>query len=220
MKTKEYHVISAFPQILDSYYGESILKRARADKYITIVNHNLRDFTNDKRKTIDDTPYGGGVGMVLMVEPIYKAWKSIKKKKKSLTILLTPTGKVFKQQLARELSDYDQLIFICGHYEGVDARINNFVDLKLSIGNYVLTGGELGAAVVIDAVTRLIPGVLGNNESTNDESHSRAGILEYPQYTKPETFKAGLGKKWSVPETLLSGHHAKIKDWREDNRGK
>ncbi|OIO47530.1 MAG: tRNA (guanosine(37)-N1)-methyltransferase TrmD [Parcubacteria group bacterium CG1_02_37_51] len=231
MKTKEFHIISAFPKILDSYYNESILKRAQKDKYIKIVNHNLRDFTNDKRKTIDDTPYGGGVGMVLMIEPIYKAWKSIKqsssfglrmpgKKTKSLTILLTPVGKAFKQQVARDLSDYDQLIFICGHYEGVDARVNNFVDLKLSIGDYVLTGGELGAAVIIDAVTRLVHGVLGNDQSTEDESHSKEGVLEYPQYTKPETFKARLTKKWSVPDILLSGHHAKINDWRENNREK
>lgn len=220
MKTREYHIISAFPQMLDSYYNESILKRAQADKYIKIVNYNLRDFANDKRKTIDDTPYGGGVGMVLMIEPIHKAWKNIKKKKKSLTILLTPAGKIFKQQIARDLSDCDQLIFICGHYEGVDARVDHFVDMKISIGDYVLTGGELGAAVIIDAVTRLVPGVLGNDLSTTDESHSKEGVLEYPQYTKPETFKAGLGKKWSVPDTLLSGHHAKINDWREGNRGK
>jgi len=217
MKNKEFHIISAFPNILDSYFSDSILKRAQTKKIIKIINHDLRDFTKDKHRKVDDTPYGGGVGMLLMIEPIYLAWKSIRKKKKSLTILLTPSGKVFNQPQAKKLTDYDQLIFICGRYEGVDARVENFVDLKLSIGDYVLTGGELGAAIVIDAVTRLIPGVLGKFESTEDESHSGPGVLEYPHYTRPEIFKAGR-QKWSVPKILLSGNHAKIKEWREKNR--
>lgn len=217
MKTKEFHIISAFPNILDSYFNDSILKRAQTKKIIKIINHDVRVFSKDKHRNVDDTPYGGGVGMVMMVEPIYLTWKSIKKKKKSLTILLTPAGKVFNQPQAKKLTDYDQLIFICGRYEGVDARVDNFVDLKLSIGDYVLTGGELGAAIVIDAVSRLIPGVLGKFESTEDESHSKKGVLEYPHYTRPEIFKAGL-KKWKVPEVLLSGNHAKIKEWREKNR--
>ncbi|MFW0838019.1 MAG: tRNA (guanosine(37)-N1)-methyltransferase TrmD [Candidatus Komeilibacteria bacterium] len=218
MPTKKFHIISAFPQILESYFQESILKRAQDKKIIKIINHDLRDFTSDKHRTVDDTPYGGGVGMVMMIEPIYKAWKSIRKRKKTLTILLTPAGKVFKQVQAKQLADYDQLIFICGHYEGVDARVDNFIDVKLSIGDYVLTGGELGAAVVIDAVTRLIPGVLGKYESTEDESHSREGVLEYPHYTRPEIFKPNRQTEWKVPDTLLSGHHAKIKEWREKNR--
>jgi len=217
MKLKEFHIISAFPNILESYFNDSILKRAQDKKLIKIINHDVRDFTKDKHRNIDDTPYGGGVGMVIMVEPIYLAWKNIRKKKKSLTILLTPAGQTFSQPQAKDLTSYDQLIFICGHYEGVDARVDNFVDLRLSIGNYVLTGGELGAAVIIDAVTRLIPGVLGKYESTKDESHSRAGVLEYPHYTRPEIFKAGKNK-WQVPDVLLSGNHAKIKQWREDNR--
>ncbi|MBL7021918.1 tRNA (guanosine(37)-N1)-methyltransferase TrmD [Patescibacteria group bacterium] len=217
MKTKEYHIISAFPKILESYFNDSILKRAQDKKLIKIINHDIRKFSKDKHKNIDDTPYGGGVGMVLMIEPIYLAWKSIKKKKKSITILLSPAGKVFNQPQAKKFTDYDQIIFICGRYEGVDARVDNIIDLKLSIGDYVLTGGELGAAIVIDAVTRLIPGVLGKYESTEDESHSKKGVLEYPHYTKPETFKAGL-KKWKVPKVLLSGNHAKIKEWRERNR--
>ncbi|MFW0861964.1 MAG: tRNA (guanosine(37)-N1)-methyltransferase TrmD [Candidatus Komeilibacteria bacterium] len=217
MKTKDYHIISAFPNILDSYFNDSILKRAKDKELIKIINHDVRKFTKDKHKNVDDTPYGGGVGMVMMVEPIYLAWKSIRKKKKSLTILLTPAGKVFNQPQAKKLTDYDQLIFICGRYEGVDARVDNFVDLKLSIGDYVLTGGELGAAIVIDAVSRLIPGVLGKFESTEDESHSKKGVLEYPHYTRPEIFKAGA-QKWKVPEVLLSGNHAKIKEWREKNR--
>ena len=174
MKTKEFHIISAFPKILDSYFNDSILKRGQNKKLIKIINHDVRGFTKDKHRNIDDTPYGGGVGMVMMVEPIYLTWKNIRKKKKSLTILLTPTGKTFNQSQAKELTDYDQLIFICGHYEGVDARVENFVDLKLSIGNYVLTGGELGAAVVIDAVSRLIPGVLGKYESTEDDQVAHA----------------------------------------------
>ncbi len=217
MKTKEFHIISAFPNILDSYFSDSILKRAQEKKLIKIINHDIRKFSKDKHRNVDDTPYGGGVGMVLMIEPIYLAWKKVKKKKKSITILLSPAGKVFDQVQAKKFTDYDQIIFICGRYEGVDARVDNFVDLKLSIGDYVLTGGELGAAIVIDAVTRLIPGVLGKFESTEDESHSKKGVLEYPHYTRPEIFKAGL-KKWKVPEVLLSGNHVKVKEWREKNR--
>jgi len=217
MKTKEFHIISAFPNILDSYFSDSILKRAQDKKIIKIINHDIRKFSKDKHKNVDDTPYGGGVGMVLMIEPIYLAWKKIKKKKKSITILLSPAGKLFDQPQAKKFTDYDQIIFICGRYEGVDARVDNIIDLKLSIGDYVLTGGELGTAIVIDAVTRLIPGVLGKYESTKDESHSKKGVLEYPHYTRPEIFKAGL-KKWKVPEVLLSGNHAKIKEWREKNR--
>ena len=217
MKIKEFHIISAFPNILDSYFNDSILKRAQNKKLIKIINHNIRDFSKDKHKNIDDTPYGGGVGMILMVEPIYLAWKSIRKKKKSLTILLTPAGKIFNQPQAKKLTDYDQIIFICGRYEGVDARVDEFVDLKLSIGNYILTGGELGAAIIIDSVSRLIPGVLGKFESTKDESHSKKGVLEYPHYTRPEIFKMGR-KRIQVPEVLLSGNHAKIKEWRENNR--
>ncbi len=217
MKTKEFHIISAFPNILDSYFSDSILKRAQEKKLIKIINHDIRKFSKDKHRNVDDTPYGGGVGMVLMIEPIYLAWKKVKKKKKSITILLSPAGKVLDQVQAKKFTDYDQIIFICGRYEGVDARVDNFVDLKLSIGDYVLTGGELGAAIVIDAVTRLIPGVLGKFESTEDESHSKKGVLEYPHYTRPEIFKAGL-KKWKVPEVLLSGNHVKVKEWREKNR--
>jgi tRNA (guanine37-N1)-methyltransferase len=218
MKTKEFHIISAFPKILDSYFNDSILKRAQDKKLIKVINHDLRDFTKDKHRNVDDTPYGGGVGMVLMIEPIYLAWKSIKKKKKSLTILLTPTGKVFDQPQAKQLTDYNQIIFICGRYEGVDARVDEFVDLKLSIGDYVLTGGELGSAVVIDAVTRLIPGVLGKFESTEDESHSKQGVLEYPHYTRPEVYNPNKKTKWQVPKVLLSGNHKEINNWREENR--
>jgi len=217
MKTKDFHIISAFPNILDSYFSDSILKRAQKSKLIKIINHDIRKFTKDRHRNIDDTPYGGGVGMVMMVEPIYLTWKSIRKKKKSLTILLTPTGKVFNQPQAKELTNYDQIIFICGRYEGIDARVEKFVDLKLSIGDYVLTGGELGAAIVVDAVSRLIPGVLGKFESTEDESHSKKGVLEYPHYTRPEIYKIGKDKL-SVPPVLLSGNHAKIKEWRENNR--
>ena len=215
MPTKDFHIISAFPQILDSYFNDSILKRAQDKKLIKVISHDLREFTKDKHRNVDDTPYGGGVGMVLMIEPIYLAWKSIRKNKKSLTILLTPAGKTFKQVKAKQLTNYDQIIFICGRYEGVDARVDNIIDEKISIGDYVLTGGELGAAVIIDSVTRLIPGVLGKYESTKDESHSKPGVLEYPHYTRPETFKAGKAK-WQVPKVLLSGHHKDIEKWREE----
>ncbi|MCR4279815.1 MAG: tRNA (guanosine(37)-N1)-methyltransferase TrmD [Candidatus Komeilibacteria bacterium] len=214
----DFHIISAFPQITQSYFADSIIKRAQAGKKIVIKAHNLRDFTTDKHRSVDDTPYGGGVGMVLKVEPIYKAWKSIRKKKNSRTILLSASGQKLTQSRVKELAQVSQIILIAGHYEGVDARVKNFIDEEISIGDYVLTGGELGAAVIIDAVTRLIPGVLGKYESTADESHSRPGVLEYPHYTRPEVFKPDRKTEWKVPKILLGGHHAEIKKWRDDHR--
>mgnify|MGYP004000607197 FL=1 len=169
----------------------------------------------DKHKTVDDTSYGGGPGMVMKIEPIYKALKSIKKKKKSKIILLTPAGKQFNQNMAQEFSKLDELIFVCGRYEGIDARIDNFIDEKISIGSYVLNGGEIAAQVIIKSVFRLIPGTLGNIKSLEEETFSITSNtnFEYPQYTRPEVFEVG-NKKHKVPKILLSGDHKKIKEYR------
>ena len=197
-------------------FDESIVKRAVDKKLVTINIHNLRKWTKDKHKTVDDRPYGGGIGMILMVEPIYKAIKDLKTKKTKI-ILLTPQGKVFNQNKAQKLSKLDHLIFICGHYEGFDERIRkHLVDEEISIGDYVLTGGEIPAMVIVDSITRLIPGVLEKPEAIQNESFTRYTLdarryllLEYPQYTRPEKYK-----NWKVPEILLSGNHKKIEEWR------
>jgi len=217
----QFHILTIFPEILNSYFNESILKRAQEKKIIKIKTYNLRDWTNDKHKTVDDTPYGGGAGMLMKIEPLYKALQSLKHKniktlkqtQKSKVVLLSAQGKTWNQEMAKKYSKIDEIIFVCGRYEGVDERIKNFIDEEISIGDYVLTGGELGTAVIIDSITRLLPGVLGNTESSNDESHSLPGILEYPQYTRPEVFEAE-GKKYKVPQILLSGDHKKIAEWR------
>jgi len=220
----KFTILTIFPKLLDSYFNEGMLKRAQTKKIIEIKTVNLRDFSDDKRQTVDDTPYGGGAGMILKLEPLYKALKKLTnnfkkttKKNKRLIILLSASGQTFTQQTARDLSSVKEIIFICGRYEGVDARIAKFIDAEISVGDYVLTGGELGAGIIIDSVARLLPGVLGNSQSSVDESHSQIGILEYPQYTKPEIFKAGA-KKYPVPKILLSGDHQKIAKWREENR--
>jgi len=203
-------ILTIFPQIFDSYFSESIIKRAKKKGLLSIKVYNIRDFARDKHKTVDDRPYGGGPGMILKIEPLYSCLKSIKRKKKSKVIILTPGGKTFDQKLARSLSKSEQLVFICGRYEGFDNRVKEFADLEISIGNYVLTGGEVPAMVVVDAVARLIPGVLGNQDSVKEESFSnKEDYIEYPQYTRPEGFK---GMK--VPKVLLSGNHKKIAGWR------
>lgn len=216
-----FNILTIFPDIFDSYFNKSILKRAQNKKLIQIKIHDLRDYTNDKHKTVDDKPYGGGAGMVMKVEPIVRALSRITNNesritnKKSKVILLTPRGKQFTQATARRLAKLDNIILICGHYEGVDERVNKLVDEKISIGNYVLTSGELPAMVIIDAVSRLKPGVLGNPQSLTEESFSQKNTIEYPQYTRPEIFTGPRGKKWRVPKVLLSGNHQKIKEWRE-----
>lgn len=214
-----FHILSIFPNILDSYFNESILKRAQKNNIIKIHTHALRDWTTDKHKTVDDTPYGGGAGMVMKIEPIYKALIDIKsqipKNKKTKIILLSAKGKTWNQQTAKKYSKLENIIFVCGRYEGIDERVKKFIDDEISIGDYVLTGGELGAAVIIDSITRLLPGALGNAASAVEESHSKPGILEYPQYTKPDVFDAD-GKKLRVPKVLLSGHHAEINKWRAE----
>ncbi len=219
---KKFNIITIFPHIFESYFGESIIKRALEKKLVGINITNLRDFTADKHRTVDDTPFGGGVGMVMKVEPIYEAVKSLKSEVRNLksetnlktrVILFSAKGKKYTQSDAVRLSQYDNLILICGRYEGIDERVaENIADEEISIGDYVLTGGEIPAMVVVDSISRLIPGVLGNEESPRDESHSKDGYLEYPQYTRPEVFN-----DWKVPEVLLSGDHERIKKWRTEN---
>ncbi len=213
-----FDIISLFPESFQSYFGVSMLKRAIEKNLIEIHMHQLRDFAFDKHKAVDDTPYGGGAGMVLKVEPIaacLEAVKSLKSDDDTLkttrTILFSAKGKVATQEDMKRLSEYDRLILLCGRYEGVDERVAEYlVDEELSLGEYVLTGGELPAMIVVDAVARLVPGVLGNSESAVTESHTVLGTVEHPQYTKPEEWQ---GKR--VPEVLLSGHHAEIEKWRQ-----
>lgn len=201
--------ITLFPEFIKSNFSYSILARAQEKKVIDTFFINPRDFTTDKHKTVDDTPFGGGFGMVLKAEPFIK---SIQKAKSLLpnskVILLVPDGCVFNQSLAKDLSNEQELVFVCGHYEGFDERIKQFVDFGVSVGDYVLTGGELPAMVISDAVCRLLPGVLGKIESVETESFSD-GLLEYPQYTRPAESEFG-----NVPDVLLSGHHVNIARWR------
>lgn len=217
----QFDIISLFPEGLEAYLDTSILKRAQADGKITVFLHQLRDFAFDKHKTVDDTPYGGGAGMVLKVEPLVACLESVLAKSnitraETRIIVTSAKGSVLTQQMAQELSvRYKRIILICGRYEGIDERfIEHFCDEELSIGNYVLTGGELAALVVVDSVSRLLPGVLGNGESAVTESHTIEGVLEHPQYTKPEVFRG-----YTVPEVLLSGHHKNITKWRQEGQG-
>lgn len=205
-------IITIFPEMFKGPFDESIVKRAKNKGLIEINIHNLRKWTEDKRGTIDDKPYGGGIGMVMMVEPIARAVKEIKEKNtNSKVVLLSPRGKVFKQEIAQEYAKLEQLVLICGHYEGVDERVKNFIDEEISIGDFILTGGEIPAMLIADAVTRLIPGVLEKPQATENESFSDPNLLEYPQYTHPEDY-AGL----KVPPILLSGNHAEIEKWRRE----
>ncbi|MDP3964312.1 MAG: tRNA (guanosine(37)-N1)-methyltransferase TrmD [bacterium] len=216
-----FDILTIFPELIESYCGESILKRAQQKKLASYVTHDLRDYTDDSHRSVDDRPYGGGAGMVLKIEPMYRALKKIRalppaKNQKHRVILLTPQGKTFTQRHAERLVKYQRVTLIAGRYEGFDERVRSIVDEQLSIGDYVLTGGELPALVVIDAITRLIPGVLGHAESNRDETFSRGeDDIEYPHYSRPEIFR---GKK--VPSVLLSGDHAAIKRWREQHRRK
>lgn len=210
---KRFDIITIFPQSLDSYFDTSILKRAQSAKLIKIQAHDLRKWSTDKHHKVDDRVYGGGAGMVMKVEPIYRALKALKPNKKSRVILLAANGKQFTQSVAKRLAKYERLIFICGRYEGVDARVEKFIDEKISVGPYVLTGGELPAATIIDAVSRLVRGVVGKEESVANESFSDGTTLEHPHYTRPEVFTAG-GKKYRVPKVLLGGHHKDIAAWR------
>lgn len=215
---KSFEVITIFPEIIERYAAASILGRGQKAGAIEIKAVNLRDFAPDRHKTVDDTPYGGGPGMVFKPEPLFSAVESLvgpreKRPKPTQVILMDPRGEPFSQKIAQELAGLDRLVFIAGRYEGVDERVReHLVDRSISIGPYVLSGGELAALVVIEAVARLIPGVLGKEESLAQESHGDKVSLEYPQYTKPADFK-GL----KVPETLLSGDHAAIEKWRKQH---
>ena len=218
----KYHIITIFPEIFSSYFSHSIIARAQKNKLIDIQVHDLRKWATDKHKTVDDTPYGGGAGMILKVEPLYKALKELApRKKKSRKIILTSAkGKTFNQSLAKSYAkNLKEIIIICGRYEGVDERIKEFIDEELSIGNYVLTGGEIPAMAIVDASMRLLPEVLGNKESIVDESHNKPGLLEYPQYSKPQYFKTKK-KTLPVPDILLSGNHQEIKKWRHKHQNK
>lgn len=204
-------VITIFPEMFAPILNESMMKRAQAKKKISIHIHDLRRYTDDKHKKVDDRPFGGGPGMVMMPQPIYDAVKKIKGRRKAKMIFLCPTGRLLTQRLVKEYVQERNLILICGHYEGIDDRLHDLViDERLSIGDYVLTGGELPAMVLIDCVTRLIPGVLGAAESLTDESFEN-NLLDYPQFTRPANF---LGK--TVPNVLLSGNHDAINKWRKE----
>ena len=202
-------IVTLFPEMFTATFGQSIIKRAVNENILKIKTVNPRHFTTDKHNTVDDYPFGGGAGMVLKPEPVYKAMESINSlSENKRVILLCPSGVTFSQKKAIELSKYEHLIFLCGHYEGFDARISCLADEKISIGDYVLTGGEIPAMVVIDAIARMLPGVLGSKESALTDSFYN-DLLEYPQYTRPRNF-SGM----EVPEVLLSGNHARIADWR------
>ena len=201
-------ILSLFPQIAAAPLAESMIGKAQERGLITIRSHNLRDWATDKHRTTDDTPYGGSQGMVLKCAPVFAAVEQLRTPE-SRVLLLSPAGRPFTQRVAEELVKLPHLILLCGHYEGVDQRvIDHLIDGELSIGDYVLTNGALAAAVVIDAVARLLPGVLGHADSAPDDSHS-SGLLEFPQYTRPVEFRG-----WRVPDILLSGHHAEIAKWR------
>ena len=203
-------ILTLFPTMFDGPLTESIIKRAQEKELLTIRRHNIRDTTTDKHRTVDDTPYGGGGGMVMMANPLVKAVEDARGDDEATpVILMTPQGRVFNQHIAQELAAYDRLILVCGRYEGVDERVRQSVITdEISIGDYVLTGGELAAMVIIDAVARFIPGVLGARWGAEEDSHAM-GLLEYPHYTRPPEFR-----EMTVPDVLLSGDHGAIQTWR------
>lgn len=203
-------ILTLFPEMYDGFLNFSIIKRAIKEGQVVVNVHNIRDYSPFKNKQVDDYPYGGGAGMVLMCEPIFNAIESLRTKD-SYVIMMTPAGKLYKQAMAKEFSNYKHLIILCGHYEGFDERIKTIVDMELSIGDYVLTGGEVPSMVVADSIIRLIPGVI-NSESLDSESFNN-NLLDYPTYTKPYDFRG-----MTVPDVLLSGHHANIKKYREEQQ--
>jgi len=218
----KFDIITIFPEIFNSYFKESIINRAQKKRLISVNIHNLRDYTSDPHRAVDDRPFGGGRGMILKIEPIFKAVSVLKKSsrqppKKTKVILFSPRGKKFNQKTAYQFSKTDQLILICGRYEGIDERVAKYIaDEIISIGDYVLMGGELPAMVVIETVARLVPGVLGKSELLKERIPSKGkGFVEFPQYTRPEVFELKKGKKWRVPKVLISGHHKKIEEWRK-----
>ncbi|MFP4478958.1 MAG: tRNA (guanosine(37)-N1)-methyltransferase TrmD [Candidatus Izemoplasmatales bacterium] len=201
-------ILTLFPEMITPILNASILKRASDQEKVDYHVINFRDFSQNKHHTVDDTPYGGGAGMVLAVEPILHALESIEGYQEAHKILLSPQGKTYHQDKAKKLLNHQHIILICGHYEGFDERIRNFVDEELSIGDFVLTGGEIAAMAIVDSIVRLLPGVLGDEASFKNDSFYE-GLLDYPQYTKPRTFRG-----MEVPQVLLSGHHKNIEEWR------
>lgn len=228
MKRKPLRVdiITIFPEMVDPYLHGAMLGRGEKAEALFLQTHQLRTWTDDPHQTVDDRPFGGGPGMVMKIEPIHRALQALKLRKKdgsatatakkARVILTSAKGKTFTQADAKRLCEYERLVFICGRYEGVDERVaEQLIDEELSIGNYVLTGGELAALVMTDAVARLRPGVLGKEASLEAESHTVEGVLEYPQYTRPEIYSMKKGVEWRVPQILLSGDHKKIETWRK-----
>ncbi len=206
-------IITLFPEFFEGFRNHSIVGRAIKNRKLEVMTHNLRDYANDKYKSVDDHPYGGGPGMVLRFDVLHRALTDVRHQTPDTStkvILLTPQGVVYKQKVALELIKEDNLILICGHYEGVDERIREYCDIEISVGDYVLTGGEIPAMIVTDSVARLLTGVLGDDQSSQDESHSEV-LLEYPQYTRPEEYE---GEK--VPKILMNGNHAEIDKWRRE----
>ena len=202
-------VVTLFPAMFSGPFAESIVARAVKAGVVEIAIHNLRDWTSDRHRTVDDKPFGGGAGMVLKPEPLFQAIDALRAGPESMVVLLSPQGELLRQPLVAELAGRQHLILLCGHYEGVDERvIEHAVDREVSIGDYVLSGGELPAMVLVDAVVRLLPGALGSPHSAGDESHT-TGLLEYPHYTRPADFRG-----WRVPDVLISGHHGEVERWR------
>ncbi len=208
-------IITLFPSMFRGPFDESIIKRARKKGILEINFHNLRDFTDDRHRTVDDLPYGGGAGMVMKPEPLFRAVEKVKEEKRFSwkVILLSPQGQPFAQEKAKELAEEEGLIFICGHYEGVDERVReHLIDEELSLGDFVLTGGELAAMVIVDAIARMLPEVLGCKDSVREDSFYQT-LLDYPHYTRPAEFRG-----WKVPGVLISGNHQKIREWRKKKK--
>ncbi len=215
----KFDILTIFPNVFKPYFKESLIFKAQEKGLIDIDIHDLRNWTEDRHKSVDDRPFGGGLGMVMKVGPIDIAIKSLKKKKKRKVVLLSPRGEKFNQKTATQFSKLDQIILICGRYEGVDERVaKNIADMKLSIGDYVLMGGELPAMIVVETVSRLIPGVIGKPELLEERVTKSKGFIEYPQYTRPEVYEPKKGTKWKVPKVLMSGDHKKIEEWKRKNR--
>jgi len=207
-----YDILTIFPEFFESLFSFGILSKAQGNGLLEINTHDIREYSDDKHRTVDDTPYGGGGGMLMKIEPVASALKSLgNRKEKSLVVLTTPDGEKFTDKMAREMAEYEQIVIICGRYEGVDERIRDlYVDKEISIGDYVLSGGENAASVIVESVSRFIPGVLGNEQSPENDTFNQS-LLEYPQYTRPEEFE-----KYKVPTVLLSGNHGEIEKWRRE----
>lgn len=219
----QFDIITIFPNLFNSFLEESLIKKAIEKKIFSINIHNLRDFSTDKHNQVDDRPFGGGPGMVLKINPIYSALQSIKQPNaNSKILLLSPTGTQFNQEYAEKLSPMNQIVLIAGRYEGIDARIENFIDDKISVGPYITNGGELPSMIIIETIARLLPGFVGNPQSLKEDNSEKLAVItqkkEYPVYTRPESFIASDGQTFDVPKELLSGDHAVIKAWREQHQ--